>query len=237
MKKILLSIATFLAAISSLQATPNLYETSPETYNKQVFSFGLSSNSEAVTINGKDEDIVDLGGNLGIVLSNKATIKNFDYRSGELYWRGLGAYNMEFSGEWYTFDLELATGLNYKLPLIFTNLDFGGRYKYITSESNNALEETSHDSNTEFFISGTIGFPITNHFNAGASLEYASGKGSLAGVDMTYTKNTFSIPVTYKAYKDISVNFIPSYSKKTYENDIEGEEIKAMLVASWAYNN
>lgn len=237
MKKTYLSITAFLTIISNLQATPNLYETSPETYNRQVFSFGLSSNSETVTINDKDEDLVDLGGNLGIVLSNKATIKNFDYRAGEIYWRGLGAYNMEFSGKYYTFDLELATGLNYNLHAMFTNLDFGGRYKYITSESTNVLEKTNHDSNTEIFISGTIGFPVTKHFNFGASFEYASGKGSLADIDMSYTKNTFSTPITYKAYKDISMNFIPSYSKKTYENNTEGEEIKLMVLASWTYNN
>lgn len=240
-KKIILSGILLSIATSALLASPpSLLEVSPDSYGKQVFTVGFNSNEnipDDTTIIGSK-----LGDNIGIQLSNKATVKKLGYELGEWYWRGTGSYNLGISKDNQNIYAEIGTGLSFNMNLIYTVFDISGFYVNNTYGSSDSLTGKKSSINGIGY-SGTIGMgiPLTDKLDIGTFYEYGQGQKSFDSTNKNnYVETNIKVPLTYKLSRYISTSMSYTHGVTDYNNLATPVSVKSDSVFigwSWLYNN
>jgi len=252
MKKTILKYSTSLLLLGSLNLNAgqigqlSLFEVSPDSYGKQVFSIGFDTyatknenNFENKNSLNEDQDYFD---NLNIVLSNKATLKKFGYEKGEIYWRGTGNFGFDFNNDAVIAGAEIGFGMLNNFNYFYTGLDISGEYQSFNYTSDNADDTTETDTASQTGLTGsfTIGKRITNKLDIGLLAGYEIGKIDIGNYNDNYSKTIFSGMFSYKQYREITVNVKGTYSELKSDNvtdyyfDIK--EFRAMVSFSWRYN-
>ena len=241
MKKIILSgILASIITSTLLASPPSLLEVSPDSYGKQVFTVGFNSNS-----NTPDDSAIissKMGDNIGIQLSNKATVKKLGYEAGEWYWRGTGSYNLGVSEDKQNIYAEIGTGLSLNMNLIYTFIDISGFYINNTYGSSDSLTGEKKSINGTGY-SGTIGMgiPLGDKLDIGAFYEYGQGQKSFDSTNKNnYIESNIKVPITYKLSRYISTTLSYSHGVTDYNNLTTPVSVKSDSIFigwSWLYNN
>jgi hypothetical protein len=241
MKKIILSgILSSIITSTLLASPPSLLEVSPDSYGKQVFTVGFNSNSS--TPNDTNITSYKIGDNVGLQLSNKATVKKLGYELGEWYWRGTGSYNLGISKDYQNIYAEIGTGLSFNMDLFYTFVDISGFYINNTYGSSDSLtgEKTSING-TGYSGSVGIGIPLGEKLDIGAFYEYGQGQKSFDSTEKNkYVESNIKIPITYKLSRYISTSINYKYGITDYNDLATPVNVKSDSVFfgwSWLYNN
>lgn len=236
MKKILLSslAALTLGIVSANAEMNNLSEVSPLNFNKQVFAVSMGMSQYSIG----DSDINSYGDSLQLVLSNKATLHKFFYKTGEIYWRGQLGYDFPLSGSNYALNADIGVGMTLNFDHFYLNGEVAGVYSSVT---NNDIDNTVSNFYPEF--TAGIGIPIGKNFEIGAFGTYYQTTAQNVNVanspEYDISVARFSIPVTYKADKDIFINFKYSTSVTSVDqvSNLDINQDKFTIGIAWQYDN
>ena len=242
-------ILSVLTASSLFGDQLSLFEVSPKTYGKQVFSIGLESfqNQNLDT----DKTGVKFLKNISIVLSNKATLLKYGYERGELYWRGTANLGFDLDNDGTITGFEVGAGTLNNFNFFYTGLDISAKYNSFnykttsttTSGSSNTAttqEDSDKVSNYDFLGTATIGFPITKKIDIGFLGSYGFGNVNIdkSSINENYKKTVGGVILSYNQYRSITINTKYTYSILNSENDnFNIKEDKVLLTFSWKYNN
>jgi hypothetical protein len=246
MKKTLLSL---ISAVYVLNASPtSLVEVSPDSYGKQAFTLAVDSYGQGYdNLTIKDMNIGS--SDIGITLANKATLKNFGYQKGEMYWRGSGEFNLGQSQPNMLL-VNLATGVSLNLRALYVYGEVFGGYKSVSGKSDTSSTttiQTTPPSVDSFPYGASVGFGIPlGKLEVGLGYERTYGKAAIEDINQVKInfktiESGFVVPVTYSLNRSIKLSMsYRSSNLSASENNILGPQAKtskALIGLTWIYNN
>lgn len=228
----LLLASSVLASVA--YASPNLSEMHPDNFDAQVFSLGIPitldlSSSKDIT---KDKDKT-----IGIKLTNKATLLN-SYGNRELYWRGGGAYNYNFTNDSGGVNAHIGLGNTFTITdHTFFNIDGELFYDGTVGSSKKKDKKKDIDSyGIEF--TGTYGFRIYDGLDTGIKGSLGYGKAKYNGLKGNVKTGYVGVPLKFNMGESVYVNLEFGYKQSSYSMESVKDTKQGVvgLSVSWKYS-
>jgi len=220
-----------------LFAVENMNDFSKHSYGKNNFTLNLIPGSSGATKNGTS--YIDPMNTFGLELHSKASLKQYHYKVGEIFWEGGGKIYLlkDKDGTEYVYSsLEVDFGYTTNLSIFTFGTDIGisGDWTNTTllNEDKDLLDNNVNTDNTNnevyLYGEGFIGMDILEKWSLGGVLRYSAFRDN----GENYSKYKISMPIMYKNTLNSAVTFTPSYEKNKMTNI---ETYQLTIGFSWLY--